>query len=89
MLGGFRRGVTEADFSYSLSGQLRLAQLPVNPIIEADIAVGVAVSTLHRNDIHKVDVLCPTQNLMRKFEFQVENIFYQVDKLREYNEKHA
>lgn len=48
---------------------------------------GAAVPTLNRNDVHKVDVLCPAENLMNEFELQVENIFKQVDKLKEYNEK--
>lgn len=48
---------------------------------------GAAVPTLNRNDVHSVDVLCPEQRLMKEFEDQVENIFKQVDKLKEYNEK--
>ncbi len=50
---------------------------------------GVAVPTLNRNDVHKVDVLCPESKLMNEFEVQVENIFKQIDKLKEYNEKLA
>ncbi|HCD7502463.1 TPA: restriction endonuclease subunit S [Escherichia coli] len=50
---------------------------------------GAAVPTLNRNDVHKVDVLCPESKLMNKFEVQVENIFKQIDKLKEYNEKLA
>ncbi|MBA8613149.1 restriction endonuclease subunit S [Vibrio cholerae] len=50
---------------------------------------GAAVPTLNRNDVHKVDVLCPPVNLMNEFESQVESIFKQVDKLKEYNEKLA
>lgn len=50
---------------------------------------GAAVPTLNRNDVHSVDVLCPEQRLMKEFEIQVENIFKQVDKLKEYNEKLA
>ncbi|MGU4708213.1 restriction endonuclease subunit S [Escherichia coli] len=47
---------------------------------------GAAVPTLNRNDVHKVDVLCPESKLMNEFEVQVENIFKQIDKLKEYNE---
>ncbi|EOV7492891.1 TPA: restriction endonuclease subunit S [Providencia rettgeri] len=50
---------------------------------------GAAVPTLNRNDVHKVDVLCPESKLMNEFEVQVENIFKQIDKLKEYNEKLA
>lgn len=50
---------------------------------------GAAVPTLNRNDVHKVDVLCPESKLMNEFETQVKNIFKQVDKLKEYNEKLA
>lgn len=50
---------------------------------------GAAVPTLNRNDVHSVDVLCPEQRLMKEFEVEVENIFKQVDKLKEYNEKLA
>lgn len=50
---------------------------------------GAAVPTLNRNDVHSVDVLCPEQRLMEEFEVQVEKIFKQVDKLKEYNEKLA
>lgn len=50
---------------------------------------GAAVPTLNRNDVHKVDVLCPESKLMNEFEIQVENIFKQIDKLKEYNEKLA
>ncbi|HCE3230511.1 restriction endonuclease subunit S [Vibrio parahaemolyticus] len=50
---------------------------------------GAAVPTLNRNDVHKVDVLCPPVNLMNEFESQVESTFKQVDKLKEYNEKLA
>ncbi|WP_332706618.1 restriction endonuclease subunit S [Plesiomonas shigelloides] len=50
---------------------------------------GAAVPTLNRNDVHKVDVLCPTNKLMSEFELQVEDVFKQVDKLKEYNEKLA
>ena len=50
---------------------------------------GAAVPTLNRNDVHKVDVLCPDSKLMNEFEVQVENIFKQIDKLKEYNEKLA
>lgn len=48
---------------------------------------GAAVPTLNRNDVHKVDVLCPESKLMNVFEIQVENIFNQIEKLKEYNEK--
>lgn len=50
---------------------------------------GAAVPTLNRNDVHKVDVLCPDAKLMSEFEVQIENIFKQIDKLKEYNEKLA
>ncbi len=50
---------------------------------------GAAVPTLNRNDVHKVDVLCPDSKLMSEFEVQVGNIFKQIDKLKEYNEKLA
>jgi len=50
---------------------------------------GAAVPTLNRNDVHKVDVLCPESKLMNEFEVQVENIFKKIDKLKEYNEKLA
>jgi len=50
---------------------------------------GAAIPTLNRNDVHKVDVLCPESKLMNEFEVQVENIFKQIDKLKEYNEKLA
>ncbi|HAS6058967.1 TPA: restriction endonuclease subunit S [Vibrio vulnificus] len=50
---------------------------------------GAAVPTLNRNDVHKVNVLCPPVNLMNEFESQVESTFKQVDKLKEYNEKLA
>ncbi|MFC3204070.1 restriction endonuclease subunit S [Alteromonas oceani] len=50
---------------------------------------GAAVPTLNRNDVHKVDVLCPDAKLMSEFEVQVEGIFKQIDKLKEFNEKLA
>ncbi|MCS1096295.1 restriction endonuclease subunit S [Escherichia coli] len=50
---------------------------------------GAAVPTLNRNEVQKVDVLCPESKLMNEFEVQVENIFKQIDKLKEYNEKLA
>ena len=50
---------------------------------------GAAVPTLNRNDVHKVDVLCPPAHLVNEFEAQVESSFKQVDKLKEYNEKLA
>ena len=50
---------------------------------------GAAVPTLNRNDVHKVDVLCPESKLMNEFEVQVDNIFKKIDKLKEYNEKLA
>ncbi|MES9943274.1 MAG: restriction endonuclease subunit S, partial [Candidatus Thiodiazotropha sp. 6PLUC7] len=50
---------------------------------------GAAVPTLNRNDVHKVDVLCPESKLMNEFEDQVDNIFKQIDKLKEYNERLA
>lgn len=48
---------------------------------------GAAVPTLNRNDVHKVDVLCPDAKLMSEFEVQVEGIFKQIDKLKEFNKK--
>lgn len=42
---------------------------------------GAAVPNLNRNDVHKVDALCPEPILMNEFEVQVEDIFKQVDKL--------
>lgn len=50
---------------------------------------GAAVPTLNRNDVHKVDVLCPDAKLMSEFEVQVDGIFKQIDKLKEFNEKLA
>ena len=50
---------------------------------------GAAVPTLNRNDVHKVDVLCPDAKLMSEFEVQLEGIFKQIDKLKEFNEKLA
>lgn len=32
---------------------------------------------------------CPPENVMNEFELQVNNVFKQVDKLKEYNEKLA
>lgn len=50
---------------------------------------GAAVPTLNRNDVHKVDVLCPESKIMNEFEIQVRELFKQIDKLKEYNEKLA
>ena len=50
---------------------------------------GAAVPTLNRNDVHKVDVLCPDQKLMSEFENQTSVVFQQIDKLKEYNQKLA
>jgi type I restriction enzyme S subunit len=48
---------------------------------------GVAVPTLNRNDVHKIEVLCPPDNLMREFDLQVASLFEQLEKLKEYNKK--
>ena len=50
---------------------------------------GAAVPTLNRNDVHKVDVLCPDKSLIDDFDNQVEPIFQQIEKLIEYNAKLA
>lgn len=50
---------------------------------------GAAVPTLNRNDVHKVDVLCPDLKLMSEFENQTSVVFEQIDKLKEYNQKLA
>jgi len=48
---------------------------------------GAAVPTLNRNDVHKIEVLCPPENLMREFDLQVTSLFEQVEKLQGYNKK--
>jgi len=50
---------------------------------------GAAVPTLNRNDVHKIDVLCPTGKLIREFDLQVEILFQQIEQLTEYNQKLA
>jgi type I restriction enzyme S subunit len=50
---------------------------------------GAAVPTLNRNDVHKVEVLCPDKSLMNDFDNQIEPIFQQIEKLTEYNDKLA
>ena len=48
---------------------------------------GAAVPTLNRNDVHKVNVVCPDAKLIAEFDIQVDLIFKQMDKLKEFNEK--
>ena len=48
---------------------------------------GAAVPTLNRNDAHKIEVLCPSDTLIREFDIQVATIFSQIDKLTEYSLK--
>ncbi|WP_340123864.1 hypothetical protein [Methylobacter svalbardensis] len=50
---------------------------------------GAAVPTLNRNDVHKVDVLCPESRFICEFDEQVLPIFSQIEKLQEYNAKLA
>jgi len=48
---------------------------------------GAAVPTLNRNDVHKIDVLCPPDILIREFDLQVATVFEQIEKLHGYNKK--
>lgn len=48
---------------------------------------GVAVPTLNRNDVHRIEVLCPTEQLIHDFSEQAESIHQQVSKLNDYNIK--
>lgn len=48
---------------------------------------GAAVPTLNRNDVHKVEVLCPSSKLIRDFDEQVLPLFTQTEKLGDYNKK--
>ena len=50
---------------------------------------GAAVPTLNRNDVHKVDVLCPDARIISDFDQQVKPIFEQIEKLKEYSDKLA
>ena len=50
---------------------------------------GAAVPTLNRNDVHKVDVLCPDTRIISDFDQQVKPIFEQIEKLKEYSDKLA
>ncbi|MGB3918614.1 MAG: restriction endonuclease subunit S [Thiothrix litoralis] len=48
---------------------------------------GAAVPTLNRNDVHKIEVLCPSSKLIRDFDEQVLPLFTQTEKLGDYNKK--
>ncbi len=50
---------------------------------------GAAVPTLNRNDVHRIEVLCPTEQLIHDFSEQAEVIHQQVKKLNDYNIKLA
>ena len=50
---------------------------------------GAAVPTLNRNDVHKVNVLCPDARIVTDFDKQVKPIFEQIEKLKEYSDKLA
>jgi len=48
---------------------------------------GAAVPTLNRNDVHKVDVLCPANQYIQDFDEYVKPIFALVEKLQEHTAK--
>ena len=50
---------------------------------------GAAVPTLNRNDVHRVEVLCPSKMLLDLFEEYVGDIMSQVDTLRKASSKLA
>ena len=50
---------------------------------------GAAVPTLNRNDVHRVEVLCPSKMLLDLFEEYVGDIMSQIDTLRKASSKLA
>ncbi len=50
---------------------------------------GAAVPTLNRNDVHRVEVLCPSRMLLDMFEEYVGDIMSQIDTLRKASSKLA
>jgi len=50
---------------------------------------GAAVPTLNRNDVHRVEVLCPSRMLLDLFEEYVGDIMSQIDTLRKASSKLA
>ena len=50
---------------------------------------GAAVPTLNRNDVHRIEVLCPEERLIIDFSAYAVLIFEQVKKLNQHNDKLA
>lgn len=48
---------------------------------------GAAVPTLNRNDVHKINVLCPEKKLIEAFDHQIQPVFDQIRILKEQNKK--
>lgn len=48
---------------------------------------GAAVPTLNRNDVHKVEVLCPERSIMQLFEDYAKDLFSQIKKMDELSAK--
>lgn len=48
---------------------------------------GAAVPTLNRNDVHKVEVICPDSKVIELFDSYVQPVFNQIEHLNEYNKK--
>ena len=67
----------DAPFAYHLLASLRLEQYNG----------GVAVPTLNRNDVHRIEVVCPVASVIREFSEQVGVIYDQIDKLKCLSEK--
>ena len=50
---------------------------------------GSAVPTLNRNDVHRIEVISPPLEIIRKFDTQVQSFFDQIENLQNYNQKLA
>jgi type I restriction enzyme, S subunit len=66
-------------FAYFLLGALKPEQF----------GGGAAVPTLNRNDLHRIEILCPAKRLIDDFSSYVLTIFEQVEKLKQLNIKLA
>jgi type I restriction enzyme S subunit len=48
---------------------------------------GSAVPTLNRNDVHRVEVISPPLETIKRFDTQIQPFFDQIENLRNYNQK--
>ena len=44
---------------------------------------GAAVPTLNRNDVHRVETLCPSQNIMRLFDDCINPLYLQIETIEQ------